>query len=79
MVSRGPFYEQYWITTFFTDTNYGNHSDRLLGNYILQRVGGIIAYNSNTILIPRNEWNSFVNNTFYKSGIRFSVNSIRTR
>ena len=74
---QGSFLRTVLDNNIFTDTNYGNHSDRLLGNYTSQRVGGIIAYNSNTIHIPRNEWNSFVNNTFYKSGIRFSVNGVQ--
>ena len=74
---QGSFLRTVLDNNIFTDTNYGNHSDRLLGYYTFQRTGGIIAYNSNTSLIPKNEWNSFVNNTFYKSGTKFPVGCVQ--
>ncbi|MDF0682475.1 MAG: hypothetical protein P0116_16075 [Candidatus Nitrosocosmicus sp.] len=76
---QGSFLRTVLDNNIFTDTNYGNHSDRLLGNHTLQRTGGIIAYNSNTALIPMNEWNSFVNNTFHRSGIKFPVNDLQVQ
>lgn len=57
----------------FTDTNYTNSSDRLIGNNIAHTTGGIIAYNSNSSMMPKNEWNSFSNNTFYRSGVKFTI------
>lgn len=58
----------------FTDMNWGNHSDRLIGNgQSQQQTGGIIAYNKNTNMINQNEWNSFCNNFFIKSNTLFSI------
>lgn len=57
----------------FTDTNWTNSSDGLIGNSTQARTGGIIAYNSNSTMIPKNEWNSFSNNYFIDSGVKFIV------
>lgn len=60
----------------FTDTNWSNSSDGLLGNSTQARTGGIIAYNSNSNMMAKNEWNSFSNNYFIDSGVKFTVPGI---
>lgn len=57
----------------FTDMNWSNSSDGLIGNNQSQQTGGIIAYNKNTNMINQNEWNSFVDNFFVKSNSPFPI------
>lgn len=76
---QGSFLRTVINNNIFTDTNYGNHLDKLLGNSAQVRTGGIIAYNSNSNMIPKNEWNSFSNNIFIDSGTKFIPIGVTTQ
>lgn len=70
---QGSFLRTVINNNIFTDTNWSNSSDGLIGNSTQARTGGIIAYNSNSNMMPKNEWNSFQNNIFLDSGVKFTV------
>jgi hypothetical protein len=70
---QGSFLRTVINNNIFTDTNWNNSSDRLLGNTTQARTGGIIAFNSNSNQMSKNEWNSFQNNIFLDSGVKFTV------
>lgn len=73
---QGSFLRTVINNNTFTDTNWSNSSDGLLGNTTQARTGGIIAYNSNSTMMPKNEWNSFSNNYFIDSGVKFTVPNV---
>jgi hypothetical protein len=73
---QGSFLRTVIKDNIFTDTNWSNSSDGLIGNNTPVRTGGIIAYNSNSTMMPKNEWNSFSNNYFIKSGEKYTVEGV---
>ncbi len=73
---QGSFLRTRINNNIFTDTNWSNSSDGLLGNTTRARTGGIIAYNSNSTMMPKNEWNSFSNNYFIKSSEKYTVEGV---